>query len=347
MENRIIQNHGLLEGVQIFAGVIASILTFVGLIANLLMIIALLKSKKLSHLVMTKFIVSLAVSDLLFCSINVGSNAVRYITRNNPESADSIWGAKVCEVFTFFYFANGGVSLANLFLITLNQYVMICHYDKLEKIYRMRNVYLMIAFVWIQTYILSALPLFKIWGEIVPARKKYSCTIEENENGNPKMFFLVFAFGCPFTVIIYCYISMYRKIKQTRKALADTMTLQYFQKKKEKEREQDWRMVKMMLLVFGCFIFTFLPSVIINKFDEDSNYPNVHVFMDILWWLASVINPFIYMIKNKQYRDAVGQIVHGMVCMPERYIDPYTKWHNSNSAENSANSNLVSKPQKV
>ena len=77
MEHRIIQNHGLLEGVQIFAGVIASILTFVGIIANLLMIIALLKSKKLSHLVMTKFIVSLSVSDLLFCSINVGSNAVR------------------------------------------------------------------------------------------------------------------------------------------------------------------------------------------------------------------------------------------------------------------------------
>ena len=335
-EIRIDENHGLLDEVEIFAGVVACIFTLVGVIGNSLMIAALIRKKTLRKQVTTKLIISLAVSDFLFCSINIGSNAVRYFTKNNPNCPDGncIWGKKICNVFAYFYFANGGVSLGNLWLITINQYVMVCHYSKHDKIYTKCNIGLMLAFVWSSIFGLNLLPLLEIWGKFEPHAKKYSCTIvrtdEKDSWSSPLIFFLFFAFGCPCIVIIYGYIAIIRKLKRTRAALMKTLNANTLQREIQ-DHQRQWRMIKMMLLVFCCFVFTFLPSAIINFVDQDYIYPNVHVFMDILWWSASVINPVIYMIRNLRYREAVIELLRKMFCLPQKIQRKPTKLPTSNS----------------
>ena len=338
---RIIENHGLLDEVQIFAGVMACIFTLVGVIGNLLMIAALIRKKTLRKQVTTKLIISLAVSDFLFCSINTGSNAVQYFTKNNPNCPDNncIWGDKICEVFAFFYFANGGASLGNLWLITINQYVMVCHYSKHDRIYTKCNIGLMLAFVWSSIFGLNLLPLLEIWGKIEPHAKKYSCTIVRTDKddpwSSPLIFFLFFAFGCPCIVIIYGYIAIIRKLKRTRAALMRTLNANTLQREIQ-DHQRQWRMIKMMLLVFCCFIFTFLPSAIINFVDQDYVYPNVHVFMDILWWSASVINPVIYMIRNLRYREAMIELLRKMFCLPQKHQRKPTKIPTINSHQSAS-----------
>ena len=61
-----------------FAAISAVLLSVIGVSGNLLTILALTKDKKLRAKATTSFIISLSVSDLLFCGFNLPLTAVRY-----------------------------------------------------------------------------------------------------------------------------------------------------------------------------------------------------------------------------------------------------------------------------
>ncbi|KAF2366463.1 G protein-coupled receptor rhodopsin-like [Trinorchestia longiramus] len=84
-------------------------------IGNLTTIVALSRSVKLRVHATTAFIISLSVSDLLFCTINLPLTASRYI--------HEAWvlGDALCSVFPFFFYGNVAVSLLNLVAITVNR----------------------------------------------------------------------------------------------------------------------------------------------------------------------------------------------------------------------------------
>ena len=199
-----------------FAGAMAVFFTIVGIAGNLFTIVALLRNSSLRKRTTTKFVVSLAISDLLFCSINTLSNAVLF-------NSVMLYELELCKLLTFFFYANGAVSLFNLVLITFNQYILICRNDKYDKIYTKFNICLMILFVYGYAYGMMALPFSGVWGDIKPMpHKPYFCTIiSKNENeGNPKSFFFLMAFFIPLLTITACYCAIYRKMKNAQMEMA-------------------------------------------------------------------------------------------------------------------------------
>ena len=75
----------------------------------------------------TKFIISLAISDCLFCGINVPAyayavNSQEFLTPEN------------CKFWTFMKCINSAASIYNLVLITFSHYMMICHIEKFKKV---------------------------------------------------------------------------------------------------------------------------------------------------------------------------------------------------------------------
>jgi 7 transmembrane receptor (rhodopsin family). len=83
---------------------------------NLVTVIALLKCSKLRHHATTAFVISLAISDLLFCSINLPLTASRYINQA------WVLGSELCKLFPFFFYGNVAVSLLSMVAITVNRY---------------------------------------------------------------------------------------------------------------------------------------------------------------------------------------------------------------------------------
>lgn len=63
-----------------------------------------------------------------------------------------------------------------------------------------------------------------------------------------------------------------------------------------------------MLSIFICFLLCFLPLMLVNVFDDEVRYPIFHVLGSILAWASSVINPFIYVASNRQYRTAYSKL---------------------------------------
>lgn len=65
------------------------------------------------------------------------------------------------------------------------------------------------------------------------------------------------------------------------------------------------RVTRMCFTVFLCFVFCFVPFLILNIADKNNKAPQVlHMFCANLTWLNSCINPVLYAIMNRQFRQA-------------------------------------------
>ncbi|KAJ8895354.1 hypothetical protein PR048_000686 [Dryococelus australis] len=88
-------------------------------------------------------------------------------------------------------------------------------------------------------------------------------------------------------------------------------------KPKSKSREQrdlkakrnEWRITKMVLAIFLSFVVCYLPITLVKVVDISVQYPGFHVLGYLLLYLSSCINPFIYVIMNKQYRQAYKTVL--------------------------------------
>ena len=295
-----------------FAASAAVILTLVGVIGNLLSVLALIKDKKLRAKATTSFVISLAVSDLMFCSINLPLTAVRYFHQK------WILGEQLCRVFPFFFYGNVAASLMSMVAVTINRYVIIGCFKHYANIYSKRKVILMIVVLWIFSFGMIFPPLIDKWGTLGLDEETFSCTIKKLDGKSPKKFLFLVAFLLPTVVIVTCYSAIFYKIKTTRKTIeshsfrtpvhASKQRVMQIQKK---HRKEDIKLTKMMLTIFILFLICFMPLMLVNVLDDDMKMPSIHIIASVLAWMSAAINPFVYAIQNQQYQQAFKSLLCG------------------------------------
>jgi len=123
-------------GAAVIASGFSILVIIVGIIGNSLTIVALVKgSPNLQSHATTKFVINLAVTDLLFCSLNLPLTTVRYMTRSWP------FGTFLCHWYPFFFYGNVATSLMSITCITVNRFVL--RYKQLSKLCNQLQLYLL------------------------------------------------------------------------------------------------------------------------------------------------------------------------------------------------------------
>uniref|UniRef100_A0A903Y4A5 G-protein coupled receptors family 1 profile domain-containing protein n=1 Tax=Anopheles minimus TaxID=112268 RepID=A0A903Y4A5_9DIPT len=84
-----------------------------------------------------------------------------------------------------------------------------------------------------------------------------------------------------------------------------------------KARRNEWRITKMVLAIFLSFVFCYLPITISKIVDKNVSYPVLHIIGYIMLYLSACMNPIIYVIMNKQYRQAYKTVIF---CKPSRLL---------------------------
>ncbi|XP_068451172.1 G-protein coupled receptor 84 [Clinocottus analis] len=75
---------------------------------------------------------------------------------------------------------------------------------------------------------------------------------------------------------------------------------------------------RMCFMVFLFFVFCFVPFMLLNIADRHNRAPQVlHMFCANLSWLNSCINPVLYAVMNRQFRQAYGVLLN-------RAVAPFT-----------------------
>ncbi|XP_043224906.1 protein trapped in endoderm-1-like [Amphibalanus amphitrite] len=295
------------------AAVCCVIFIVVGVIGNLLTLIVLRQSLRMPGRLSTAatlFLLSLCVSDLLFCAINLPLTASRYI--------NEAWvlGDVACRLFPFFFYGNVAASLLSMTAIAINRYILICHKHLHGKVYRLRNIAVMVACIWICSFGPLLLPLTDVWGQMGLRKRTFSCTILPKNGSSPKKAVFVAGILVPCLLIAACYLMIYCKatrerITTGRSSMPASCSVQSINRKPSSRRE-DYRLTGMMVTVFVAFVVCFVPLMLVNIFDSnDTRVPTLHVLASVLAWLSAVINPVIYAGSSRYYRAIYRQLVCG------------------------------------
>lgn len=289
--------------VSIFATISAIFVFVFGIIGNLLTITALLKYHKLRKHPTTAFVLSLSISDLFFCAVNMPLTAIRFLNQQ--------WtlGEDLCKVFPVFFYGNVAVSVLSMVGLTINRYTLILHPSRYSKIYTPLSLCFQLFAIWAFSFGIMLLPLFEIWGTLGLDEETFSCTILKKNDTSPKKFIFLFGVLVPCIIISISYSCIFYTVhKQRAKLKAHSSNssgrIESFFRSKE-----DCRLTLTLLTIYVCFLVCFLPLMLANVIDDDGSYANLHVFASVLAWMSAVINPFIYAIGSQNYRHAYTKLL--------------------------------------
>ncbi|XP_033193216.1 G-protein coupled receptor moody isoform X1 [Bombus vosnesenskii] len=295
---------------QTFAAVVAILIMITGLAGNLLTIIALCKYPKVRN-VAAAFIISLCVADFVFCLLVLPFDSIRFI--------DASWVniRFLCVLVPFLRYGNVGVSLLSVAAITINRYIMIAHHGLYSKVYKKYWIAFMIVFCWLFSYGMQVPTLLGIWGRIDYDPNLETCSIVKDSKGySSKTFLFVVGFVIPCVIIVGCYTKIFwvvhRSETRMRKHASPTIKSPHTpgrDTREIKQRRSEWRITKMVLAIFLSFVACYLPITIVKVSDAEVRYPEFHILGYLLLYFASCVNPIIYVIMNKQYRQAYAGVI--------------------------------------
>ncbi|XP_054263409.1 G-protein coupled receptor moody isoform X2 [Macrosteles quadrilineatus] len=332
------------------------VIMVVGIVGNSLTVVALLRCPRVRN-VAAAFIISLCIVDCLFCILVLPFSALAYY--------HGTWkfGDTLCKIVPLIRYANVGESLLCIAMITINRYVMIAHYGVYTKIYRPIWIASMILFCCTLSFLMQVPTFLGIWGKYAYDDKIKSCTIVQDENGrSSKTALFIIAFVIPCLIIICCYARIFwvvhssesRMRKHASSNAKDTRTGK--EKKDQKNRRNEWRITKMVLAIFLSFLLSYLPITVVKVVDSNVERPALHVWSTIMLFMSACINPIIYVIMNKQYRQAYKTV---LTCTRPRMLSttpgPGSSYGGSNglilndlaaSRKNLANTHIINTDQR-
>ncbi|KAG7197664.1 hypothetical protein KM043_016484 [Ampulex compressa] len=175
----------------------------------------------------------------------------------------------------------------------------------------------MIVFCWTFSYGMQVPTLLEAWGRFDYDKNLETCSILKDTRGRTsKTFLFVMGFVIPCVVIVGCYAKIFWVVRRSesrmRKHTSPTIKSPYVPGrdiKEIKQRRSEWRITKMVLAIFLSFVACYLPITIVKVADVEVRYPEFQVLGYLLLYFASCVNPIIYVIMNKQYRQAYAGVI--------------------------------------
>lgn len=307
--------------VAAWAAIICSVL---GVFGNIMTVTVFMLKRTLRLHSTTPFIMSLALSDLWFCAYNLPLTAVRFFNRK------WIYGFYTCELFPFFFYANISISACSMAFVALNRFVGIFYPMKMKCIFNCKNSTFMVLGLWTFSMGLMVLPLTEVWGQLGYEPAIFSCTILPKNGSSPMSFLLITGFVLPCLCIILCYGLIYWRVRSTGDRMRSAIGSEEPQLRKNSVtshlRRREQQLTKTAVLMCLGFIICFLPSSILGAFDPMPpcrNHPQLHVAGYIIFWCSGFVNPFIYVLSNRHYRQAVIQTLCPKIWAPEETSSSY------------------------
>ncbi|XP_076314363.1 G-protein coupled receptor moody-like [Tachypleus tridentatus] len=284
-----------------FASFCIVVLSIFGMCGNLLTIVAIVKSPRVRSATAI-FIVSLSLVDLFYYVISLPFSASDYIFHR------WIYSDALCVFYPFIQYYISGMSLFLVTAISMNRYILIGHQDLYMKIYKKPYIAVMISVIMLFTFIMLLPTLLGVWGRFGYDKRLLSCTVLEVNDRSSQTFLLTLGFVVPCVAIVVCYVRIFWLIRNNFNRIKTPSNVETTDKKTEK-RDDEWRVTRMILVIFCCFVLCYLPNTIVKVTDKEKEYPILHVLAYILVYASASINPIIYGVTNKQYRQAYQNVL--------------------------------------
>ena len=285
------------------------ILTLIGTAGNLAVCYAIVKSPQLRKDLINWLIASLAVSDLLTCTVHFPMKIINSLHNNM-----FCGGLPSCYVYIItdlcFYIS----SISALFFISLCRFLAITRPATYTVDISHKKVSYMIVFVWIQSAFWSSLSVFD-WKTLEPSIQftNQHCLIK-----NPIYYTVGYALFI-FLPLLITGVMYVLALKTLKRSNSETSSGSNIDKVKHK---RELRVTVTLVTVYCTFVLCWVPFCIyavlgiwclecfnrLRATNEDAFNGIILMFGNVLPCLFPAINPFIYAIFNPRYRAALVSI---------------------------------------
>lgn len=319
----------------------------ISIVGNAIVIAGVLYTPSLRSQVTNRFIISLAVSDILTPIIILPFH-IDIALRDGAFCHSDAACKFLVMLSTFFNIA----SLSNIFLITVDRFTAIVRPLSYVTIMSESRAAKLIGLVWIYSAIWAALGIFN-WEtphEISTAVRYNSQGIIRCVNRGFVYFMAMFSFvyALPLVLMGGMYLKIMRSaLKHIRAIAALEVVAKQDGKRKDtgKRRMKNFRSTKSILVIYGAFIVCWLPNCVMSihstlnpKWWRDFRKNNLmlfyfvyYVFAKFLPPLSNTLNPFIYSLLNRNFRIAFKATVYRVFGKEarQRQLDLLSSYHSN------------------
>ena len=278
-----------------------SIAAVVGFLGNGLVIAVILRAKKLRS-VMNRFILHLAISDLI---VSVLAIPLFLSVNFKTDIASHSYSLPLCKIARFFQYLSPEASMTLLITIGWNRHQAVVHPLNIMSYGRANKL---ILSAWIYALVAVAPSLYLTELKETPVdpytNLTYCATIPATTlSGLIYVMFLgLFGYLIPLASLIILYGKIYRTVWRRKSGqLGDSRPVEAFIRSRKK-------VLKMFLTVIFVFLVTWLPLLIYISAIEwtvkqtDSHVDYVRLITYSLGLCNSICNPFIYALFNAKFR---------------------------------------------
>lgn len=301
---------------SIIIGTILSLVIILAIAGNILVCVAVFTDRRLKHL-NNLFIVSLAIADLLVASLVMTFAVV------NDIQGRWLFGSVFCNIWISSDIMCSTASILNLCVISLDRYIHIRDPLRYEAWITWKKVAAMISSVWIMSLIISFVPIHLEWhkhpGDKGKPLDENSCILELNQ-----IYAVVsstISFYIPLIVMLTIYIQLYAYARKHAASIKKINTPSHDRfnnanGKGSSSKMSDHKAAVTLGIIVGVFLCCWLPFFIMNLVEAFCNCVPIVVFSILTWlgYVNSCLNPIIYSIFNRDFRDAFRRILFPKSC---------------------------------
>uniref|UniRef100_UPI0037E887A6 melanopsin-A n=1 Tax=Semicossyphus pulcher TaxID=241346 RepID=UPI0037E887A6 len=296
-------------------GSVILVIGITGMIGNFLVIYAFCKSRSL-RTPANMFIINLAITDLLMC---VTQTPIFFTTSMHKRW---IFGEKGCELYAFCGALFGICSMITLTVIAIDRYFVITRPLTSIGVLSRKRAFLILMAAW--AYSLGwSLPPFFGWSAYVPEGLLTSCTWDYM-TFTPSvraytMLLCIFVFFLPLFIIVYCYVFIFRAIRNTNQAVGKMNgSIHSHGSTRDSVKnfhrlQNEWKMAKIALIVILLYVISWSPysTVALTAFAgyADMLTPYMNSVPAVIAKASAIHNPIIYAITHPKYRLALAKYI--------------------------------------
>lgn len=280
---------------------VVSLIILLGMIGNILVIIVLWQQQRRSHRITgSYFLINLAIADI-FASANL-----IFMLSTIINHGEWIFGEHVCKLNGFLTVLFGATSLLTLCAISVNRYFKIVEGGKYNRIYTNNNTLRILAVTWFVPLVLSVAPIFG-WSAHEYQVGKCVCHFLFSRSISYTITFSTVIVVTPFTVILFCYLKIYKIIK------AHGAIIGNLRRSQPSVNVEDIKIATTLFTVIIVFIICYIPASVVNIVQMIQPGFVIPPWLDMLSFLLVVSNhannPLIYNALNRSFRQAFREVL--------------------------------------
>lgn len=255
------------------------------------------------------YVVSLACSDLLCAVCQMPLTSVTVITRR------WIFPQEVCEFQAFVDYIVVYMSPATMGLAALNRYVRIVKPDYYKVIFSSRRSKLLLATLWalLLSYIIIARGTG--WQQFTFIPGFATCAVLHMSGERTLVHYcviLVFFFVLPFSIAIFSYYHVYKKIRQHNLEIVPSLQRRISQ---AGISIHEIKLTKSLSIVVAGFAMCWVPMwtiALLKRFHPGLLPTKVELVATVLIFLSATINPFIYAWTSRAFRLVIWKMLSSL-----------------------------------